>query len=167
MSSPLQIFIEDTGVYIYDHVGAEYLTKTINSIRSAIRDLRDQFIDEPDYLAAAILCEMFKKHKEHCEMINEQMVKERVRPLYPDPGRPGDRFGIGNSRYGVYYLITINWTKGTVKLEPYPVDPDGEDLLSFKEERERLGIRQCEIEELLKKGIRALSKKARLSSPKS
>jgi len=85
-----QIKIEDTGVFLYTHWGADQMVEDLQSIL-AIPGVNDRW-DDPEYLARIIF---------------SQMVKDDI------DGTTG--YGIGNSEHGdIEKLIVINVEKQTI-----------------------------------------------------
>lgn len=88
-----QILIEDTGVYLYTHWGADSMVNDLKRIL-ATRGVRGRWNDD-EYLARIIF---------------SQMVKNDI------DGTTG--YGIGSSEHGdIEKLITINCEKQTIKVQ--------------------------------------------------
>jgi hypothetical protein len=84
-----QVFIKDTGVYLYTHWGASELCDVVQDAMK-----RKQRWNDPEYLTRIIFSEMIKKE------IDEETG-----------------YGIGSSKHGdIWRLITINCESQTIKV---------------------------------------------------
>ena len=104
-----QVFIKDTGIYLYQHFDAYNLP---GKVRKVIEE--GKRLDDPEYLARIIFCEMVKDSKDQ------------------ECG-----FGIGsNLQDDVVYLVEVDCKKGKVtemKNAETDEEEDKEKVYSFKE----------------------------------
>lgn len=103
-----QILIEDIGVYLYTHWGADSMVNNLKRTL-AMKGVRGRWVDD-EYLARIIF---------------SQMVKNDI------DGTTG--YGIGSSEHGdIEKLITINCEKQTIKVR-YIYDDVTREYTSFEE----------------------------------
>lgn len=143
MGTRAQVFIEDAGVYLYNHA-CDNPIFVIKAVLSAINRSEEWGGDDNEYLAATIFHEM----------------TNRIIKIRPDTIGPSGIFGIGNELHGdLDIIVTINCRERTVKTERHPVHPDDKgEFDPFQEKRERHGVRQCSFDDFRDKGVKALRK---------
>lgn len=105
MGDRAQVFIKDTGVYLYTHWGGYGL---VENVRSSIG--KKWRWKDPEYLARIIFCGMVPKSKTAEET----------------------GYGIGTVRHGdIWLLITISCEDESITIENFIEDT--EELYSFKD----------------------------------
>lgn len=90
MSTRAQVYIEDTGVYLYQHYDGDTLP---DEVKAALKRGKDRW-DDDEYLTRIIFCEMVKHHVEDLT-----------------------GYGIGTTKHGdIEYLVIVNCEKQTVSV---------------------------------------------------
>lgn len=117
MGARAQILIRDTGVYLYDHWGAEFCDRIVNSIQSALR----HDWDDAECLAGNIFREMVMQH---AQMVASAEPSDNAESLFWATTGVMDKipsFGIGTEQHGdTELLITIDCESGTIEIKPFP-----------------------------------------------
>ena len=128
MSARAQVLVEDSGIYLYDHHGAESDNATVSAVHSAIS--RRERWEDPEYLAAIIFREMIKGDMDG-----------------------NASFGIGTGlNKDTQLLVTVNCDSKTITTTQDSADD--EEVLGRHEVRQ--DIRPCSFEDFARTGSKAL-----------